>query len=670
MAHKRIYIDEKAVSLPIMIMKRIFLFATILLSGCVFSEAKKTQLAPSYAWKVLQPLGLHEESTIDTLVLNYSRQSVPSEVSDAYATTGNLGAEGLNLIYCERKPMGDFFFSDALSAWLPSDSKMKFYNTRIPMTLLSYNTGGGRDNSQDRLSTTFSGNINKRAQVGILADYLYSKGSYENQATKDLTWGASGSYMGDRYEFQGFYNHYNFLNKENGGITDDLYITDPAQVQGGSSSVNPKTIPTRLTHAHSKIVGGQLWLNHRYKVGFYREDKVNDTTTVKTYVPVSSFIWTMRYDNAKHIFLNDNGSGADFWSNRYLNADATNDRTNYWAFTNTFGISLLEGFNKYAKAGLAAYVTYQIRRYHQTQDTVTSLPQLPDGLTPNPYPSIPVKERQNLMWVGAQLTKHQGKILNYEATAEIGMLGPAAGELKIKGRIDTHIPLFGDTVNLTGYGHFNNVSAPYLMNHYVSNHFIWENDFGKIRSFRVGGILEIPFTRTRINVGVENIQNHIYFNSECLPTQHSGSVQVLNAQLQQNFKLGILHWDNNVTYQTSTEEAVIPLPKLAVYTNLYLLFKVAGVLDVQLGLDCDYYTKYKSVDYQPATMSFYNQNEIECGNYPYMNAYANMKLSKTRFYVMFTHVNQGMTGTNYFSMPHYPLNPRRFLLGLSVDFAN
>ncbi len=274
------------------------------------------------------------------------------------------------------------------------------------------------------------------------------------------------------------------------------------------------------------------------------------------------------------------------------------------------------------------------------------------------------------MWVGAQLTKHQGKILNYEATAEIGMLGPAAGELKIKGRIDTHIPLFGDTVNLTGYGHFNNVSAPYLMNHYVSNHFIWENDFGKIRSFRVGGILEIPFTRTRINVGVENIQNHIYFNSECLPTQHSGSVQVLNAQLQQNFKLGILHWDNNVTYQTSTEEAVIPLPKLAVYTNLYLLFKVAGVLDVQLGLDCDYYTKYKSVDYQPATMSFYNQNEIECGNYPYMNAYANMKLSKTRFYVMFTHVNQGMTGTNYFSMPHYPLNPRRFLLGLSVDFAN
>ena len=250
------------------------------------------------------------------------------------------------------------------------------------------------------------------------------------------------------------------------------------------------------------------------------------------------------------------------------------------------------------------------------------------------------------------------------------MIGPAAGELKLNGRVDTHIPLFGDTVSLSGYGNFRNESAPYLMNHYISNHFIWENDFGKTRSLRFGGILEIPFTRTRLNIGAENIQNYIYFNSKCLPEQHSGSVQLVSAMLQQNFKLGILNWDNNITYQTSTDASVIPLPKLAVYSNLYLLFKVAGVLHVQLGIDCDYYTKYKSVDYQPATMSFYNQNEVECGNYPFMNLYANMKLSKTRFYVMMTHVNQGLTGNNYFVMPHYPLNPRRFQIGVSIDFSN
>ena len=108
------------------------------------------------------------------------------------------------------------------------------------MTLLSYNFGGGRDNSQDRLTGVFSGNVNKKLQIGANIDYLYSKGSYNNQADKNLAWGLSGSYMGDRYELQAFYNHYNLLNKENGGITDDLYITDPELLQGGNASISPK----------------------------------------------------------------------------------------------------------------------------------------------------------------------------------------------------------------------------------------------------------------------------------------------------------------------------------------------------------------------------------------------------------------------------------------------
>ena len=47
-----------------------------------------------------------------------------------------------------------------------------------------------------------------------------------------------------------------------------------------------------------------------------------------------------------------------------------------------------------------------------------------------------------------------------------------------------------------------------------------------------------------------------------------------------------------------------------------------------------------------------------------------MKLSKARFYVLMSHVNQGWFDNNYFSMPHYPLNPRKFQIGVSVDLAN
>ena len=81
----------------------------------------KPVIAPSYAWKMLPPLGLHETATIDTALYNYYQQAVPSEISEAYATTGNLGTEGMNMIYFERKPMSDFFFMDALRPWIPRE---------------------------------------------------------------------------------------------------------------------------------------------------------------------------------------------------------------------------------------------------------------------------------------------------------------------------------------------------------------------------------------------------------------------------------------------------------------------------------------------------------------------------------------------------------------------
>lgn len=658
-------------------MKKLRLIIVMLMAAALIPAVhaeKKPEVAPSYSWELLQPLGVREPSTIDTALYNYAQRSVPSEQTIAYATTGNLGGAGLDMIYFDRKPRSDFFFRDALLAWIPMQGNHRFYNTRIPMTLLSYNTGGGRENKQDRLQGTFSGNVKSKLQFGAMVDYLYSKGSYANQAVKNMMWGLSSSYIGDRYEYQAFFNHYNGLNQENGGITDDLYITDPAQLQGGQTSIDAKTIPTRLTAARTRMKGQEFYMNHRYKVGFWRTDSiVDDTVTYRTYIPVTSFIWTMDYNDGKHIFYNNSPTEAsDYWESSYLTTGPSENPTSYWSLKNTIGVSLLEGFNKYAKAGLAAYLTHEIRKYTQTSDTLAlSGPDRPEILTPYPYDErVAPKGTENLLWVGAQLTKQQGSLLRYEATARIGVAGAAAGELNLQGNISARFKLFGDTVRVTAYGLFANEAVPYLMKNYVSNYFIWHNDFSKTRRFRVGGEIRIPQTSTLVNVGVENVQNNVYFNDLSMPVQHGGSVQVLSASLQQNFKVGILHWNNKVTFQTSSDDAVIPLPRLSVYSNLFIRFRVAKVLHVDLGLDCDYYTKYYAPGYQPATMSFYNQRELKVGNYPFMNVYANMKLKRARFYIMMSHVNQGMTGDNYFSMPHYPMNPRRFQMGVSVDFAN
>lgn len=659
-------------------LRSIIAFAVMIACLPVAFGAKKPQVAPSYSWQLLPPLGVHEPSTIDTALYNYAQRSVPSAQSIAYASTGNLGAAGETMIYFDRKPMSDFFFRDALRAWLPMQGDHRFYNTRIPMTILSYNTGGGRENKQDRLQAVFSGNVNEKLQFGANIDYLYSKGSYNYQAVKNMMWGLSSSYIGDRYEYQAFFNHYNGLNQDNGGITDDLYITDPAQLQGGQTSIDAKSIPTMLTSARTRLKGQEFYMNHRYKLGFWRVTPPNDSIPGDTiehryYVPVTSFIWTLDYNDGHHTFTNGSPTeAADFWDNNYLTTGPSVNPTDYWSLRNTFGVALLEGFNKYAKAGLSAYVTHEIRRYTQGVDTIPiDGPDRPELLTPYPYDQkIAPKATENLLWVGAQLTKQQGSLLRYEATARLGVVGPAAGEVNVNGNISARFKLWGDSVRVTAYGLFANEAAPYLMKNYVSNYFIWHNDFSKTRRLRFGGELSIPHTSTLLNVGVENVQNHIYFNDASLPVQHGGSVQVLSASLQQNFKVGILNWNNKVTFQTSSDQSVIPLPKLAVYSNLFLRFRVAKVLYVDFGIDCDYYTKYYAPNYQPATMSFCNQQEIKVGNYPFMNLYANMKLKRARFYIMMSHINQGMTGDNYFAMPHYPMNPRRFQMGVSVDFAN
>lgn len=633
------------------------------------ASSPRSDLHPS-AWTLIYPLGLHEPADIDTTLYNYQRQAIPSLESTAYATTGNLGAEGINMVFFERKPRMEFFFADALRPWLPLQSRQKFYNVYIPMTLLSYNTGGNKQTTQDRLRMNFAGNVNRRIGIGAMVDYLYSKGSYQNQATKDFSFGLSGYYRGDRYEMQMFYNHWNMLNKENGGIANSLYITDPAVLQGGVDHIDAKSIPVNLSDAHSRIKGQQLYLNNAYNVGYWRTVEVNDTLSREEYVPVTKFIWTLDFTSGKHRFI-DKSNAYDFWKHYYLSFADSNDDTYYSDLSNTLGIQMIEGFRKWAKFGLSVYAKYQLQHFSQTPDPVDRDAELPADLDPLPEGfSIDSRHNRSLLSVGAQITKQKGSILTYAVDGRLGLVGDIAGDIDVSGHVDTRFRMLGDTVNLSVGGHFRNTEQPYFLQHYLSNHFAWDNNFGKTRSFRAEGALHIPWTNTSLSAGVENLQNYVYFDSEGMPKQYGGSVQIISATLNQKLRFGIWNWDNTITWQHSSRDEVLPLPALSLYSNMYLWFRAFKVLHIQFGVDCNYYTRYYAPSYQPATMSFTNQTSEKIGNYAFMDLYLTCKLSKVRFYVMMSHINQGWFSKDYFSLPLYPLNPRKFQIGLSIDFAN
>lgn len=637
-------------------------------------KVEKDTIKEGSAWTLTFPLGDHVESRIDTATYNYQKKAIPALQSDAYVTTGNLGAEGINMIFYQRPQRFTFFFKDAIDNWIPSFSKQKFYNVYVPSTILQYNFAGAKDTHQDLLKIDLMGNVNRRIGIGANVNYLHSHGIYDRQGVKYLNWGATFYYLGDRYEAQAFYNNYYSRLQENGGITNDLYITDPAQVQAGVTSVQSQSIPVRLNTAQTRMTGDEFYMNHAFKMGYWKTVQVNDTLSREEYVPLAKIIYSFDLQHNRHSFANLNATeGEEFWANRYLKANGTDDNTYMNMMTNSIGIELIEGFRKWVKFGLSAYVSYQIQKYHQTTSYHPIDPGDMEELNPIPAgQQVPETATKNFLWIGGRLQKDKGNILRYSADVKFGLIGDAAADLEANGRVSTMIPVRKDSIRITAEGHFSNLSQPYLLQQYVSNHFVWNNEFGKTRRYRVGGNLTVPWTNTTVGVTLENIQNYVYFNSSSLPQQNGGNIQIFTASLQQDLHYKILHWQNTVYYQKSSNSNVLPLPALAIYSNLYIKFIAFKVLKLQIGVDCDYYTAYKSLEYQPATMTFHVQGEhpLYVGNYPLMNVYINARLYKTRFFIQYSHVNQGWFSNRSFFIPHYPMNPRRLELGLSIDFTN
>lgn len=392
------------------------------------------------------------------------------------------------------------------------------------------------------------------------------------------------------------------------------------------------------------------------------------------YVPVTSFIHTVKFDNYRRIY-EAYQTPADYYLNEYYDAgrltgDSIYDQTKHWHMKNTFAIAMLEGFNKWAKAGLKAFASYDLRHYE--------LPTMEGGLE---------KYNEHVLSVGGQLSKQEGKTLHYNAVAEIGLTGVDAGTLAIDGNVDVNIPFLGDTLQVRGDAFFHRETPSFYYRNYHARHLWWENDLDKTIHTRIMGTLSFPKTRTKLRVAVDEIKNYTYFSQSyditekglrtgvmVTPMQESGGINLLTAQLEQNFRLGILNWENQFTYQHSSKESVLPVPAFNAYTNLYIKFKIVKVLNVDLGADMRYFTSYEAPDYSPYmgqyTVQGNGENNVKIGNYPIVNVYANVHIKHTRFFVMMSHINAGQGDKNYFFAPHYPMNERVFRIGVSWNFFN
>lgn len=480
----------------------------------------------------------------------------------------------------------------------------------------------------------------------------------ENQAQKDLEESRRKAKREGREFDEKKFKKQTFSGRPNNArVVNTSVPTDSTSTKAPSEriAVNGKAAADSLNALEAKAAQDTMWMKNEY-------------------VPVTSFIHTMKFDTYRRIYQAYE-TPKDFYADTFNPAgnypgDSIYDKTTHYRVQNTFAISLLEGFNKWAKAGLKAFVTSDLR--HFTLPTETE---------------IAKAYNEHNLSIGGQLIKSQGKTLHYDATLETWLTGKDAGQMKIDADADVNFALFGDTVRLQASGFFHRLNPTFYYRHYHSKHFWWDNDdMSKIIHTRIEGKFGYEKTKTTVRVAFDNIKNHTFFamgynvtddfgrtGNTLSVVQKSGAISLLTLELQQKLKLGPLHWDNVITYQKSSDDMALPVPDLNIYTNLFLRFKIARVLKCDFGADARFFTKYYAPDYSPALGQYAVQtgeHRTEVGNYPIVNVYANFHLQRTRFFVMMSHINAGQGKPDYFLAPHYPLNQRIFRFGVSWNFYN
>ena len=401
-----------------------------------------------------------------------------------------------------------------------------------------------------------------------------------------------------------------------------------------------------------------------------------DATMKKEYVPVTSIIHTLELHNYKRIYQAYTAPD-DYYLDRYYNVlgkDSIDDATKHFQVKNTLGLALLEGFNKYMKAGLKAFVTHEYRRYV-----------MPDTLGETVFQQ---RWTEHNVSIGGQINKTEGKTLHFNLLGEFWIAGEDASQLKLDFNTDLNFRLWNDTVRVAAKAFFHRLNPSFYYRRYHSQHLWWDrqNDFNQEMHTRIEGNLSYSLTNTRLRLAVEEIQNYTYFgmsydysktgrtNMTASVHQEGGNINLLTAQLFQNFRLGPLNWENIITYQNSSNPDVLPLPALNIFSNLYLKFKIARVLDVELGGNVTYFTKYEAPDFCPMLNQFAVQkntaSRVELGEFPFVDVYANLKLKGVRFFVMMNNVLYSSANRKYFTTPHYPMNGSVMHMGVSWPFFN
>ena len=280
---------------------------------------------------------------------------------------------------------------------------------------------------------------------------------------------------------------------------------------------------------------------------------------------------------------------------------------------------------------------------------------------------------QHNMYLYAGASGEYKKYLNWGATAQYSFLGYYQNDFNVDAHVGVSFYPFKDKsepITLNGRFSTSLKEPDWFSQHYYSNHYVWDNDFGKTSTTKVEASLDIPKWDMEAYFGYALVNNYLYNDTLGIARQNTGLLNVMSAYLRKDFKIWWFHLDNQILFQYSSDESTLPLPMFTFHLRYYIEMEaVKNVLTVQLGADARMNTPYYVPAYNPALGTFQLQTREQVGYNPYIDIFLNLQWKRVNIFLKVINVGEGWpTGASSFSAYHYVRPSLGFKFGIHWPF--
>jgi hypothetical protein len=595
-------------------------------------------------------------NTIERIPIN---DTLPSDVrieypffkQDVGATfLGSPGSAAVFHDFFKRKTNEYFKFFEPYDIYAFDAENTPFYNTKRPFSVLSYQESGSKLTEESDIRVLHTQNIKPEWNIGLLYQRYGTRGQYQNQSIDSKAFSIFTAYTGKRYVAHAAYSFNNISNQENGGIANDAEITD--------TILTSDEIKINIATARNKLRKQTFFFTQSLGVPINIFKKNNDENT-DAEIGEGTLIYignSLEYTTFRRRYTDTRNKDENYYNNWYYNAVQSRD-SSHTAF---FDAKVFARIQPWASDAIISTIAgglgYRNQNYYV--------------FNPDQYLKNVNTSAENDLYVYANAEGKFSKYFEWNGYTRFFIAGKT--NFTIDGNIRVSIFPIENGIHFKGRFLLQFYEPNFYVQNYYSNHLIWSNNFESTTRTQIEGTLSIPDWDLELGAKQALIKNYIYNNESALPQQYNGNLSVTSFFVRKNFKLGLFCFDNEILMQMSSNEDILPLPRVSAHASWYLQAAlVKSVLTAQIGLDARYNTRYYAYAYNPALGDFHVQTEKKIGNFPYIEAFANFKWKRTVIFVKMSNIIKDACGSEYFSALHYPRNNVMLLrLGLTWHFFN